>query len=100
MVLLNILVNVLEDRLYVCLVDSQITPNWTGCTALGERIRIQNGLEELGRGSEINCMKFNKDKCKVLQSSRNKYKMGGNCVNCTTAEKDLRVIVNCALNMT
>nr|XP_048713273.1 uncharacterized protein LOC125639701 [Caretta caretta]XP_048713274.1 uncharacterized protein LOC125639701 [Caretta caretta] len=48
-------------------------------------------------------MKFNKDKCKVLHVGRNNqlhtYQMGNDCLGRSTAERDLRFIVDHKLNM-
>ncbi|KAG6930089.1 hypothetical protein G0U57_004388, partial [Chelydra serpentina] len=64
---------------------------------------IQNDLDKLEKWSEVNRMKFNKDKCKVLHLGRNNqfhtYRMGGDCLGRSTAERDLGVIVDHKLNM-
>lgn len=66
-----------------------------------DKIRIQNSLDKLEHWSDTNRMKFNKDKCSTLHLGRkNKmynYKMGNRLGN-STAEKDLRVIVDPKLN--
>ncbi|CAM4661769.1 unnamed protein product [Lepidochelys olivacea] len=72
-------------------------------SALEDRIKIQNDLDKLEKWSEVNRMKFNKDKCKVLHLRRNNqlhtYKMGNDCLGRSTEERDLGVIVNHKLNM-
>ncbi|CAM5123811.1 unnamed protein product [Eretmochelys imbricata] len=71
-------------------------------SALKDGIKIQNDLDKLEKWSEVNRMKFNKDKCKVLQLGRNNqlhtYKMGNDCLGRSTAERDLGVIVDHKLN--
>lgn len=53
--------------------------------------------------SKINLKKLKKNKCKVLQvgqnSSMNKYRLESYYVGSTTAEKDLRGLVDHKLNM-
>uniref|UniRef100_A0A8C3I6M2 Reverse transcriptase domain-containing protein n=1 Tax=Chrysemys picta bellii TaxID=8478 RepID=A0A8C3I6M2_CHRPI len=72
-------------------------------TALEDRVIIQNYLDKLEKWSEVNRMKFNKDKCKVLHLGRNNqfhtYRMGRDCLGRRMAERDLGVIVDHKLNM-
>uniref|UniRef100_A0A8C4Y200 Macro domain-containing protein n=1 Tax=Gopherus evgoodei TaxID=1825980 RepID=A0A8C4Y200_9SAUR len=72
-------------------------------SALEDRIKIQNDPDKLEKWSEVNRMKFNKDKCKVLHLARNNqlytYKMGNDCLGRSTAERDLGIIVDHKLNM-
>uniref|UniRef100_A0A674ICA9 Reverse transcriptase domain-containing protein n=4 Tax=Terrapene triunguis TaxID=2587831 RepID=A0A674ICA9_9SAUR len=67
-------------------------------TALEDRVIIQNDLDKLEKWSELNRMKFNKDKCKVLHLGRKNqfhtYRMGRDCLGRSTAERDLGVIVD------
>uniref|UniRef100_K7EX79 Reverse transcriptase domain-containing protein n=1 Tax=Pelodiscus sinensis TaxID=13735 RepID=K7EX79_PELSI len=72
-------------------------------TNLEDRVIIQNDLDKLEKWSEINRMKFNKDKCKVLHLGRNNqfhiYRMGSYGLGRNTGERDLGVIVDHKLNM-
>uniref|UniRef100_K7EX00 Reverse transcriptase domain-containing protein n=1 Tax=Pelodiscus sinensis TaxID=13735 RepID=K7EX00_PELSI len=72
-------------------------------TNLEDRVIIQNDLDKLEKWSEVNRMKFNKDKCKVLHLGRNNqfhtYRMGSDCLGRSMAERDLGVIVDHKLNM-
>uniref|UniRef100_A0A8C3I187 Reverse transcriptase domain-containing protein n=1 Tax=Chrysemys picta bellii TaxID=8478 RepID=A0A8C3I187_CHRPI len=71
-------------------------------TALEDRVIIQNDLDKLEKWSEVNRMKFNKDKCKVLHLGRNNqfhtYRKGRDCLGRSTRERDLGVIVDHKLN--
>uniref|UniRef100_A0A8C3H5J2 Protocadherin-16 n=1 Tax=Chrysemys picta bellii TaxID=8478 RepID=A0A8C3H5J2_CHRPI len=62
-------------------------------TALENRVIIQKDLDKLEKWSEVNRMKFNKDKCKVLHLGRNNqfhtYRMGRDCLGRSMAERDL-----------
>lgn len=62
-------------------------------STLRDRIRIQNDLDKLENWSEINKVKFSKEKCKVLHLERknqlHNYKMGNHWLGGSTAEKDL-----------
>ncbi|CAM5112215.1 unnamed protein product [Natator depressus] len=72
-------------------------------SALEDRIKIQNDLDKLEKWSEVNRMKFSKDKCKILHLGRNNqlhtYKMGNDYLGRSTVERDLGVIVDHNLNM-
>uniref|UniRef100_K7F118 Reverse transcriptase domain-containing protein n=1 Tax=Pelodiscus sinensis TaxID=13735 RepID=K7F118_PELSI len=80
-------------------------PSWKDLrlTALEDSVIIQNDLDKLEKWSEVNRMKFNKDKCKVLHLGRNNqfhtYRMGSDCLGRSTAERDLGVIVDHKLHM-
>ncbi|EMP33716.1 Angiotensin-converting enzyme, partial [Chelonia mydas] len=60
-------------------------------------------LDKLEKWSEVNRMKFNKDKCKVLHLGRNNqwhtYKKANDCVGRSIADRNLGVIVEHKLNM-
>ncbi|KFV88344.1 hypothetical protein N308_15618, partial [Struthio camelus australis] len=60
-------------------------------------------LERLERWVERNLLKFNKGKCKVLHLGRNnpmhQYRLGGDLLESSSAEKDLGELVDNKLNM-
>ncbi|CAM5094356.1 unnamed protein product [Natator depressus] len=104
LVLFNIFINDLDNGIESILIKFVDNTKLGGvASALEDRIKIQNDLDKLEKWSEVNRMKFNKDKCKVLHLGRNNqlhtFKMGNDCLGRSTAERDLGVIVNHKLNM-
>jgi len=71
-------------------------------TKLGASVYLLD-LDRLGRWAEVNCMSFNKAKCRVLHLGHNnpvqRYRLGEEWLESCLAEKDLRVLVNSRLNM-
>lgn len=69
--------------------------------SLEDRTKIQRELDKLENWAIDNKMKFNNEKCKVLQRIKNKCTNTevGNWLGSSTAEKDLGVVVDHNLNM-
>ena len=102
--LFNFFISDLDDGVKCSLFKfADDTKIWGEVSTLVGREKLQQDLDRLQEWADINKMRFNTDKCRVLHlGSRNQqhtYRLRNSLLESTEAERDLGVIIDSKMNM-
>ncbi|KAF7241779.1 hypothetical protein EYD10_11646 [Varanus komodoensis] len=103
-ILFNHFINDMEEGVNSLLIKfADDTKPGAVATTEEQVLQIQKDLDRLWKRAGDNRKPFNVDKCKVLhlghRNSCHKYRLGDKCLESSTCERDLGVLVDCRLNM-